>query len=94
MVFPQMKHTVITVIRQAGIIQNVDRHAFLQRVVIASFWNLAVIHLGPVKQRSLLHVIRIKQLHLDVQKLALRRLGLYIHDRLFMPFPHYYIIFK
>ncbi|CAH1213410.1 hypothetical protein PAECIP111893_03683 [Paenibacillus plantiphilus] len=41
-----------------------------------------VVHLRPVKQRSLFHMVRVKELHLDIQQLSLGGLGLDIHNGL------------
>lgn len=47
MIFTQMENVMITIIRQARIIQDVDRHTFFQLAVITAFLDPMEVHIAP-----------------------------------------------
>ncbi|MNT53722.1 hypothetical protein D3C72_1908200 [compost metagenome] len=77
-----MEYIMVFVIRQEGIVQNVDGNALLQLLVLLAFLKLAGIPLAPVEQRPLLDIVFVEQLHLNVYQLALSGLRIYIEDGL------------
>lgn len=79
-----MKNAVITIIRQNGKVEDVDRDTLSELLVGLPFFKLPCVLFASIIKRTLFIVVFVEQLHLDVNKLTFGRLGLDVEDRLFI----------